>query len=104
MIRPTLFKDYRFNSNTNNLLSSLLGFRDSTSYNFIASLMVNDNRIIEAQVEGQHNVQDLQGGNSVVINLNKDDEVCVQRVEGRQLGSNTGRASSFSGVLLYPED
>ena len=66
--------------------------------------MVNNNRIIEAQVEGQHSYQDLQGGNSVVVNLNKDDEVWVQQVAGRQLASHTGRASSFSGVLLYPED
>ena len=66
--------------------------------------MINNNRIIEAQVEGRHNGHDLQGGNSVVVKLNKGDQVWVQQVTGRQLASYTGRVSSFSGVLLYPED
>ena len=66
--------------------------------------MVNNASIVEAQVEGKHDWQDLQGGNAVVVKLNKDEQVWVQQRSGDRLGSYTGRASSFSGALLYPSD
>lgn len=81
-----------------------LGFRDTGIYQFIASLMVNGKNIIEAQVQGKHENQDLQGGNSVVVKLNKGDRVWLQQYWGSQLGSYHGRASSFSGVLIFPEE
>ena len=83
-----------------------IGVRSTTSSNieFIAQLMVNNNNIIEAQTEAQHTRQDLQGGNSVVVKLNKGDQVWVRQHVGSLLRSFTGYASSFSGVLLYREN
>ena len=66
--------------------------------------MVNNAEIVTAQVEGEHSAQDLQGGNAVVVKLNKGDQVWVKHHRGGKLGSYTGRTSSFSGVLLYPSD
>ena len=66
--------------------------------------MVNDAEIVTAQTEGFHAVQDLQGGNAVVVKLNKGDQAWVKQKSGDRIGSNTGLASSFSGVLLYPSD
>ena len=83
----------------------LIGVRSSSSNSqFIAKLMVNNNNIIEAQTQAKHSHQDLQGGNSVVVKLNKSDQVWVQQRAGSLLGSYTGYASSFSGVLMYPEN
>ena len=73
-------------------------------YQLVASLVVNDAEILSAQAEGFHDFQDLQGGNAVVVKLNKGDQVCVKPNSGDRIGSNTGLASSFSGVLLYPSD
>ena len=65
--------------------------------------MINGDRVVEAEAEAEHSQQDLQGGNSVVVKLDKDDEVWIQQQDGTNLGSwNNFRASSFSGVLLYP--
>ena len=66
--------------------------------------MVNNASIVEAQVEGHIDLQDLQGGNAVVVKLNKYDQIWVKQRDGKQLGSWTGRTSSFSGALLYPLD
>ena len=106
-LKPPMLCIHQFNCILikQNFLFIFSGFRDSTFYEFIARIMVNNVEIVQAQVEGQHNVQDLQGGNAVIIKLNKDDQVCVQQKSGKQLGSySSGRASSFSGVLLYPSD
>ena len=66
--------------------------------------MVNDAEIATAQVEGKHNKQDLQGGNAVVVQLNKGEQVWVKQRSGSKVGSAEGRTNSFSGVYLHPTD
>ena len=73
---------------------------------FFASLVVNGEKRIEAVVEGIRSAQDLQGGNTILIKLNKGDTMWVQRYAGygtTKLESYVGvRVSTFSGVLLNP--
>ena len=68
--------------------------------------MVNSEKRVEAVVEGEHAAQDLQGGNTIVVQLNKGDLVWVQRnngLAGNILNSYTGvRVSTFSAVLFHP--
>ena len=68
--------------------------------------MVNGEKRIEAVVEGIRSSQDLQGGNTILIKLNKSDTMWVQQNGGygaNKLESYGGaRVSTFSGVLLNP--
>ena len=82
----------------------ILGIRGDNQ--FFATLVVNSQKKVEAVVEGEHAGQDLQGGNAVVVQLNKGDLVWVQRnngLGGNILNSYTGvRVSTFSAVLFHP--
>ena len=73
---------------------------------FFASLVVNGEKRIEAVADGKVDRQDLQGGNTILIKLNKGDTVWVQRYAGYgspKLETLGGvRVSTFSGVLLNP--
>ena len=68
--------------------------------------MVNSGKRVEAVVEGKRAGQDLQGGNAIVVQLNKGDLVWVQQnngLAGSILNSYTGvRVSTFSAVLFHP--
>ena len=67
--------------------------------------MVNDKRIVEAVAEGKHSLQDLQGGNAVVVKLNKGDLMWVQENAGGSILESYGsgiRTSAFSAVLFHP--
>ena len=68
--------------------------------------MVNSAKRVEAVVEGEHAGQDLQGGNTIVVQLNKGDLVWVQQNNGlgeKLLNSYIGvRVSTFSAVLFHP--
>ena len=68
--------------------------------------MVNSAKRVEAVVEAKHADQDLQGGNTIVVQLNKGDLVWVQQnngLAGNILNSYTGvRVSTFSAVLFHP--
>ena len=74
---------------------------------FYATLMINNNSRIDVVAEGFHDRQDLQGGNSVLVKLNKDDKLWIKRNDGlgqSKLDSYPGiRISTFSGVLLHPQ-
>lgn len=50
--------------------------------------MVNNNPKTEAQVQGKHQYQEAQGGNSIVIKLSKDDTIWVQQFSGSVLESH----------------
>ena len=82
----------------------LVGVRGNAD--FFASLVVNGEKRIEAVVEGIRSAQDLQGGNTIIIKLNKADTMWVQRnagYGGTKLESYGGaRVSTFSSVLLNP--
>ena len=68
---------------------------------FFAHLVINEDPKIEAVVEAKHSVQDLQGGNSAIVKLNKGDKMWIQQRFGDKLESYTGlKVSTFSGVLL----
>ena len=76
------------------------------SGDFFATMMINNNSRIDAVAEGGHSTQDLQGGNSILVNLNEDDKLWIKRngIAGDKLESYPGlRVSTFSGVLLYPQ-
>ena len=74
---------------------------------FYATLMINNYSRIDAVAEGFHDRQDIQGGNSVLVKLNKDDKLWIKRNDGlgkSKLDSHPGiRISTFSGVLLHPQ-
>ena len=69
-------------------------------------MMINNNSRIDAVAEGVKSTHDVQGGNSVLVKLNKDDKLWIKRngIAGDKLESYPGlRVSTFSGVLLYPQ-
>ncbi|XP_052799587.1 complement C1q subcomponent subunit B-like [Mya arenaria] len=68
-----------------------------------AKLVKNGEHIIDGVAETAHDAQDLQGGNTVALRLQKGDTVAIEEVIGNHVEGWTGyRLTSFTGMFVYP--
>ena len=85
-------------------ISFFIGQRteDKVSKGVWANLLVNNEKVAMAVVDAYGQYQDLQGGNRVIIRLEKGDKVKVVAVgRDNHIEGTTHTASTFSAVFLF---
>ena len=84
-------------------ISFFVGQRaDDTNYKYAwANLKVNDRTIAMGVAEVYNHLQDVQGGNRVLVRLEEGDKVVVVENKGSHIEGSAHRSSTFSAVYLF---